>query len=123
MFRRKENRDSGGDGVCVCVAGKCWVVLGRGRTDLSQALRTSPDLPSSPRQVSGVLTKPWHSLLKLGMLSQGLGKGWKSTEWEGALKVPGKLIFQARCRGWALLPAGGLGVGRGLWLPVCSALN
>lgn len=32
---------------CMNLAGRCGVVLGREKTDLSQALHTSPDLPSS----------------------------------------------------------------------------
>lgn len=35
--------------TCVYLAGRWWVMLGRKKkTDLSQALHTSPDLPSSP---------------------------------------------------------------------------
>lgn len=138
MLGKEDNRDVGGDvkmlmvvvvGVGVCSAGRCRVVLVREqRTDLSQALHTSPDLPSAPCNLfkalpqAGLSPGLCHHLLRLGWLSPGtgsrLGENWCG---EGALEVMGNLIIQARCRGWALRPAGGLGIGWRPRLPVCSA--
>lgn len=132
MLKRADNRDDGDDVmVLVVCAGRCRVVLVREKkTDLSQALLTSPDLPSvhcnlfqalpqvgfwGCHQAFAPPTKAW------GGRVQGLGQVGRELVWGGELGVLGNLMPQARCTGRALLPAGGLGAGWGLRLPVCSA--
>lgn len=116
--------------VMVCVdCRQVSGVLGREkRTDLSRALTPAQTFPHAlvtflrlfHKWASGVVTKPLPSPTKAEEVKSGDGE---RTGWKGALEVLGNLTFQARCRGWSLPPAGGLGVGWGLWLPVCSALN
>lgn len=82
------------------LAGRCWVVVGREKTDLSQALHTSTDVPLN--LTGGLLGLPpsvCHPLLRPGKLSPGLETGWERTGQGGALEVLGNLTFQARCRG------------------------
>lgn len=119
MLRREDDRDEGDDVVVLVVCG-CAVDVGwcwsgrRGQTCHRPCLpvQTFPQLTRHlHKRASAVVTKP---------SVQGLGQVGRELEWGGALGIMGNPIIQARCRAWALPPAGGLGIGWGLRLPVCS---